>query len=102
MVTKAKIDNDDAGGSNVSTADLREQVATVGRDLHKLAQQVGGLASGKFEAAKSSLGDVYEAGKERLVGVEESVANRIRSRPLTSILIALGVGGLLGLLARRR
>ena len=63
-------------------------------------------AGESLEKAREATKDLYLRGKERVVAWEENVEDRIRERPMRSILIAAGVGAAVGVvlgvaLARR-
>jgi len=71
--------------------ELREKAAQVKRDLQE-------LSSVAKEAAQEKWGDL----KEGAVELEGKVENRIREHPIQSVLIAAGVGLLIGVLITRR
>jgi ElaB/YqjD/DUF883 family membrane-anchored ribosome-binding protein len=45
---------------------------------------------------------VYEQGRESLQDVHQTIEGQIRTRPLQALLVAGGIGVLLGVLWRRR
>jgi len=71
--------------------ELREKAAQVKRDLRE-------LSSVAKEAAQEKWVDL----KDGAVELEGRVENRIREHPVQSVLIAAGVGLLIGLLVSRR
>ena len=56
----------------------------------------------KVAHARERLGAMYERGKERALQWEGNFENYVSERPLRSVLIAAGVGLLLGALISRR
>ena len=75
---------------------LGEQAMVVTKDL----QEMGGIAR---DAAQEKLGELreqasgyYEQGQDRVQGVVSAFEQSVRQRPLKSVLIAAGVGLLLG------
>jgi ElaB/YqjD/DUF883 family membrane-anchored ribosome-binding protein len=46
--------------------------------------------------------DYYQQGREQVLALEQAVEAQIRDKPIQSLLIAGGVGLLLGFLCRRR
>jgi ElaB/YqjD/DUF883 family membrane-anchored ribosome-binding protein len=43
----------------------------------------------------------YEQGRQQLAGLEQSLEENIRAKPLQAVLLATGIGLLLGLLWRK-
>ena len=84
---------------------LQERVQEAGRQARDWAQETGSqLKEGAQEAIQqvgtvtSQLSDLSRTAMNQL---EESLEDRIRSKPLQSVLIAAGAGMLLGLLWRK-
>ena len=98
------------------TSDMREQIRERGAEVQERAQEIGTqvrdwaqekgsqIKEGAQEAMQqvgasaSQLADLSQTTMEEL---EESLEDRIRNKPLQSVLIAAGVGMLLGLLWKR-
>jgi ElaB/YqjD/DUF883 family membrane-anchored ribosome-binding protein len=74
---------------------LREKASTVRDDLRDLGRLTR-------EAAQEKLADARQAGREKAAELEDRVESYVREKPLQSLLIAGGVGLLLGFLLRRR
>ncbi|MCE9590051.1 MAG: DUF883 C-terminal domain-containing protein [Planctomycetes bacterium] len=67
-------------------------------DIGKLRDDFSGLLNTAAKAGKHSVAQAKELGGEAVEAVQE----KISERPITSVLIALGVGALIGALVSRR
>ena len=79
-----------------------KQSRTVGRDHQKSSSAVRDTAQEKVEQLRANAADRAKEGQDKVQQVERSFEQFIRQRPLKSILIAAGVGVLLGGLWMRR
>jgi ElaB/YqjD/DUF883 family membrane-anchored ribosome-binding protein len=99
-----------------SSSDLREQVRERGAQVQEVAGEMGAqvrdwaqekgsqIKEGAQEAMQqvgASASQLAEMGRTTMNQLEESLEDRIRSKPLQSMLIAAGAGMLLGLLWKR-
>ena len=83
-------------------ADLREQVRVLGEDVKELGRMTKDLMASKVENARSAAMDAVEAGRDKVVDYRDRLADATREKPLKSVMIAAGVGAVLGLLLGRR
>jgi ElaB/YqjD/DUF883 family membrane-anchored ribosome-binding protein len=98
------------------SADIREQGRERGAQVQERAQEVGAqvrdwaqekgsqIKEGAQEAMQQvgqSASQLADMGRTTMNQLEEGLEDRIRSKPLQSVLIAAGVGMLLGLLWRK-
>lgn len=60
------------------------------------------VAQEQFENLREKASEYYQEGRQRVQQVGEDLGQRIRQHPLEAILIAAGVGFLLGAIWRRR
>jgi len=95
-------DIDTTRASSEATEQLFEKVGEVKRNI----EQLGALAR---KAAQETVGGLRHSAlakldrkRERASELERGVEGRIRERPLRSVLVAAGVGMILGFLWRRR
>ena len=68
--------------------------AETGREMREQAQEL--MAQGKEVAT-----EYYEEGRNQVLAWQQQIENQVREKPLQSLLMAAGVGLLLGLLRRR-
>jgi ElaB/YqjD/DUF883 family membrane-anchored ribosome-binding protein len=105
------------------TSDMREQAREIGTQVQERAHQLGNqaremgeqardwaqekghqLQQGAQEASRqvrASASQLSNMGSEAMDQIEESLEDRIRYKPLQSVLIAAGAGMLLGLLLKK-
>jgi ElaB/YqjD/DUF883 family membrane-anchored ribosome-binding protein len=74
----------------------------VREDLQQLGSDLQGAAKKQLKDLGGRAADYYERGKERVSDYEERFESSIRERPVRAVLIAVGVGALLGLFLFRR
>lgn len=81
---------------------LREQASTVTRDIQELGAIANDAAHEKLAQMRSEASDYCDQGRDKVRSAARSLEQYIAQQPLTSILIARGVGVLLGCFWRRR
>ena len=72
------------------------------RDHHKAGSPLRDTAQEKVERLRASAADGASKGRDKVEQVERSFAQYVREQPLKSILIAVGVGLVLGRFWMRR
>jgi ElaB/YqjD/DUF883 family membrane-anchored ribosome-binding protein len=83
------------------SADLRDKAAQVTENLRDLGGQVRDAAREKYENLSEEARAYYEHGKDKAHEWEEGIESYVREKPLRAVLIAAGVGVLLGVLWKR-
>jgi ElaB/YqjD/DUF883 family membrane-anchored ribosome-binding protein len=73
----------------------------IGHNLRDLGTQARTAANRKYEELRDSATDYYQHGKERAQEWEQSLEQYVQEKPLRSVLIAAGIGVVLGLLWKR-
>jgi len=68
--------------------------AEIGNEMREQAQDL--MAQGKEVAA-----EYYEEGRNQVLAWQQQLETQVREKPLQSLLVAAGVGLLLGLFRRR-
>lgn len=81
---------------------IHDDMAALRADLNKLVESLKGAASAQGEAAYGQFRTATERTKTQAKETMASTAQVIEERPLTSVLVAFGVGLLLGILFDRR
>ena len=77
---------------------VKETVQHVGTQVKETMQDVGIQVKETMQAAGTQ---VYEQGRESLQDLNRTIEAQIRERPIQALLVAGGIGVLLGLLWRR-
>jgi len=80
---------------------VTEQAQQVGQNLRDLGGQVRDAAREKYDQLSDQAQDYYQQGRQKAQEWEEGLESYIQEKPLQSVLIAAGVGVLLGLLWKR-
>jgi ElaB/YqjD/DUF883 family membrane-anchored ribosome-binding protein len=91
-------DTGNAGGQGQGLADQAQQV---GQNLRDLGSQVRDQARDKYNELSDSAREYYDQGRQKAQEWEQGLESYIQEKPLQAVLIAAGVGVLLGLLWKR-
>ena len=89
------------GDANTGAQGLGEQAQQAGQNLRDLGGQVRDAARDKYTQLSDQAQDYYDQGRQKAHEWEEGIESYIQEKPLQSVLIAAGVGVLLGLLWKR-
>jgi len=77
---------------------VKETAQNIGTQVKETAQDMGAQAKEAMQAAGTQ---AYEQGRESLQSLNRSIEGQIRQRPLQALLVAGGIGVLLGFLWQR-
>ena len=84
---------------------VADAVREKGRDIRETVQQMGSAAKDAAQAgwdtARSTTHDYLEKGKSTAKAFEESLEIQIRTRPLSAVLLAAGIGFLVAAFWKR-
>jgi ElaB/YqjD/DUF883 family membrane-anchored ribosome-binding protein len=87
--------------SNAGQADLRDKATEVSQNLRDLGGQVRDAAKEKYEQLSGQAQDYYDQGRDMAHDWEQSLEGYVKEKPMQALLIAAGVGLLLGLIWKR-
>ena len=80
---------------------LGESAAQVQQNLREMGTQVRDAATEKYNELRDQAQQYYEQGRARAEEWEQSLESYVHEKPIQSLLIAAGVGMLLGILWKR-
>ena len=86
-----------AGGA----AQLRDAAQQVGQNVREMGSQVRDAAREKYDQLREQAENYYEQGRETAREWQDSLETYVRDQPLKAVLIAAGVGVLLGVIWKR-
>ncbi len=90
---------------SVSARGVGDAAREKGREIRDTVQQMGStakdMAQAGWESARDTAADYLDKGREKATELEETLEIQIRSRPIRSILIAAGIGFLVGMVLKR-
>jgi ElaB/YqjD/DUF883 family membrane-anchored ribosome-binding protein len=85
-----------------TNAGLRNQAQQVTKDLQDLGGAAKGAAQEKLGELREIASEYCEQGRDKVHGIACACEQFLQQRPLTSVLLAAGVGWLLGRFWKRR
>jgi len=69
-------------------------------DLDELRSAAKNIASDTLQSAQDKISDVYERGQEKVSDINGQLKERTRKFPIQSLLIAAGIGFVIGLMRK--
>jgi ElaB/YqjD/DUF883 family membrane-anchored ribosome-binding protein len=83
------------------TAEFRDTAAAIGHDVQELGRVTKNLAGDTVSAIRENASEYYQQGIKKAKGLEKDLETKIKENPLQALLIAAGVGFVLGALWKR-
>ena len=80
---------------------FRDKLAETGEHLVDVGHMAKEAVQEKIGNLRSAAVEGVQAGKSRLVDIEHGFEERVRERPIKYLLIAAGIGTLIGILFKR-
>jgi ElaB/YqjD/DUF883 family membrane-anchored ribosome-binding protein len=81
---------------------MREKSTDVKQSLQEMGSAAKQIAQQQYEGVRDTVVDYYDQGREKAMEFEQSLEKRIRERPISSVLVATGIGFLLGMVWMRK
>jgi ElaB/YqjD/DUF883 family membrane-anchored ribosome-binding protein len=94
--------NSASHAKNRVQAAVEEAGPTIAEGLHTTTDAVKRLASESVEAVRETAHDFLDQGRAKVQEIGGSVETRVRQEPVKSVLIAAGIGFVVGLFFWRR
>jgi len=79
----------------------REKLREMGSAASQQVNQLKDSAAEYYEQGREKAQEYYEQGRQKAMELEQNLENYVREQPLKAVMIAAGVGLLLGILWRR-
>lgn len=80
---------------------IRNKAKEVGEQLRDMGQQAREKAQAQYERLREHASEYYESGRRHAQEWEQSLESYVREQPIKSLLIAAGIGVVLGALWKR-
>ena len=88
-------------GTQGAGQQMRDTAQQVQENLRNLGSQVRDAATERYSDLRDQASQYYEQGRQRATEMEQSLEQYVQEKPIQSLLIAAGVGMLLGMLWKR-
>ena len=85
-----------------TAAEIQARVSETGHQVRAQARELRTQAQDLGAQAAEAAAEYYQQGREKVQVLEQTLEAQIRAKPIQSLLIAGGIGLLLGLLWNRR
>ena len=89
------------GQGGRSTEQLKDKAQQVGQEIKEMGSQVRDVAREQYENLRTQASEYYDQGRQMVNEYQQTLENYVQEQPVKSLLIAAGVGMLLGILWRR-
>ena len=96
----SRIENQ-AGGGSGGPQQIKETAQQVQQNLREMGGQVKDVATQQYEHLRDQATEYYEQGRQRAQEMEQNLEQYVQEKPIQALLIAAGVGMLLGILWKR-
>jgi len=80
---------------------VQEKASNIAQNVQKMGADAASEVKEQVQNVRETAVGYLEDGRDRAMSFERSLENSVQERPVTSILIAVGCGFLIGLLCRR-
>ena len=81
---------------------ISERASAIAKDFKDVSTATKRVAADSVDAFRQTANDFLDEGRTKVRKVGESVQGKVQEQPVTSMLIAAGVGFLVGVLFARR
>jgi ElaB/YqjD/DUF883 family membrane-anchored ribosome-binding protein len=83
------------------TQQLKDKASEVASSVRDMSSNVKEAATEQYEHLRDSASEYYQAGRDKAVEWQNQLEDYVREQPLKAVLMAAGVGVLLGIIWKR-
>jgi ElaB/YqjD/DUF883 family membrane-anchored ribosome-binding protein len=81
---------------------IARQASVISKDLQDIGDATKKMATEGVHVLRQTAGEYVDRGRTRVREFEESIESRVKERPVKSLLVAAGIGFLMGAFFSRR
>ena len=81
--------------------EAKEKLREVGSNASQQFNQIKDSANEYYQQGRDKAQEYYEQGRQKAMELEQNLEDYVREQPIKSVMIAAGIGLLLGILWRR-
>jgi ElaB/YqjD/DUF883 family membrane-anchored ribosome-binding protein len=82
-------------------AQLRETAGQMAGQIRDMGSQVRDAATQQYDQDRDSATEYYQQGRDKAMELQHQVEDYVREQPIKAVLMAAGIGALLGILWKR-
>jgi ElaB/YqjD/DUF883 family membrane-anchored ribosome-binding protein len=97
----SRMENAGQGQGNMGEGSMGQAASDVQQNIRDMGSQIRDAATGKYGELRDQAQEYYEQGRQQAMEWEQGLEDYVREKPLQSLLIAAGVGMLLGIIWKR-
>ena len=83
------------------TSQIKDKASEVAGNVRDTASQLRDSATEQYQNAKDAATEYYQAGREKAAQWEDQLETYVREQPVKALLIAAGVGAIIGAIWKR-
>ena len=83
------------------TSQIKDKASEVASNVRDTAAQLRDSATEQYQNAKDAASEYYQAGRDKAMQWEEQLETYVRQQPVKALLIAAGVGAIIGAIWKR-
>ena len=97
----SRMENAGQGQQGQQSGGIGQSAAEVQQNIRQMGGQIRDAATEKYGELRDQAQEYYQQGRERATEWEQGLEQYVREKPVQSLLIAAGVGMLLGMIWKR-
>jgi ElaB/YqjD/DUF883 family membrane-anchored ribosome-binding protein len=90
-----------SASSQGAASQIKDKASEMASNIRDMGSQAYDAAAEKYENAKETAAEYYKSGREKAMEWESQIESYVRERPIKSLLMAAGVGVVLGMIWKR-
>src|SRR5882757_9263135 len=97
----SRMDQGNQSGSTGATSQLRDQASQVAGQVKDMAGNVREAATEQYENLRDTATEYYDQGRQKAMEWQEGLEQYVQEQPVKALLIAAGIGALLGIIWKK-
>ena len=92
---------DSGNAAQDAASQIKDKASEMASNVRDMGSQAYEAASEKYESARDAAAEYYQAGREKAMQWESQIESYVHEQPIKSLLMAAGVGIVLGMIWKR-
>jgi len=93
--------NESMGDASQAASKVKDAASQIGQSAREIGSQVRDAATEQYSQVRDRANEYYEQGRQKAQEWEQGLESYVHEKPMQALLVAAGVGLLLGILWKR-